>query len=50
MSLKETLDQYKDSECYGPFCSPTSCGLYSKCQQNKSNSHFGILIKLKINI
>lgn len=47
MSLKEILDQYKDSECYGPFCSPVSCGLHSKCQHNKSDSHFWYPDKIK---
>lgn len=40
MSLLKTLNAYKDLECYGPFCSKKSCGLYKDCNQTKSSSTF----------
>lgn len=40
MSLREALDKYREADCYGPFCSNKSCGLFSNCQQSKSNDNF----------
>lgn len=40
MSLLEVLDKYQEADCYGPFCSDKSCGLFSACRQDKSTDKF----------
>lgn len=47
MTFSECLEKYKTEDCYGPFCSPTTCGKHSVCQNIKCNNKYWYPDKIK---
>ena len=47
MTFLECLEKYKTEDCYGPFCSPVTCGKHSVCRNKKCNNKYWYPDKIK---
>lgn len=47
MTFLKCLENYKTEDCYGPFCSLTTCGKHSVCQNKKCNNKYWYPDKIK---